>query len=105
MKEFIIENDNQPDIKFIGALLGSVSSAEGERERGEGRWTVLNLYKTKGGKYVCQTVGHTQWEGEKTRHKAEVCETAEDVQKFFGYRWLAKELYLAAGIDASVEIE
>lgn len=103
MKEFIIENDNQPDIKFIGELLGSVSSGEGDE--GAGRWTVLNLYKTKGGKYVCQTVGHTQWVDEKTRYKAEVCETAEDVQKFFGYRWLAKELYLAAGIDASVEIE
>jgi hypothetical protein len=110
METFTIEIDNAPDIRFTGELLASTYSscnqAMGSSYSGQpGRWTELDLYKTKGGKYICHQVGRTQWQGERDRFSGKVCETSEEVKEFFGHRWLAKELYAKAGIDTAVEIE
>ncbi len=65
----------------------------------------LRLYRTQGGKYICEQVGRTQWQGEHDRHSGAVCETEAEVQEFFGHGWLAKELYDRAGIQAVEVIE
>jgi hypothetical protein len=111
MEEYTLIVDNEPDIRFTGQLLAAVSSSA-ERAMGSssysgetGRWTSLSLYKTHGGKYVCHSIGRTQWQGERDRFSGKVCETLEEVKEFFGHRWLAKELYDEAGIDAFVEVE
>jgi hypothetical protein len=70
-----------------------------------GRSTTLRLYKTRGGKYVCQSAGYTQWQGEKDRYKAKVCDTQAAVIEFFGHGWLAKILYDEAGIDDVIDLE
>ncbi|MBU2735089.1 hypothetical protein HAQ00_04970 [Acidithiobacillus caldus ATCC 51756] len=110
MDTYTLEIDNNPDIRFTGELIAKVSSsgdrATGSRYSGQtGRWTTLALYKTKGGKYVCHQIGHTLWEGERDRHSGKVCDTLEEVKAFFGYRWLAKDLYAEAGIDDAVDID
>lgn len=109
MEQITLDNDNAPNVGFEGELIAEASSssnnASGYYSGSPGRWTELKLYRTKGGKLVCQTVGHTQHSGEQTRYKVGVCETEADVIEFFGHGWLAKELYSRAGITDIQEVE
>lgn len=109
MEVIVLDNDGARDVRFTGELLASTSSSANNASSyysgAPGRWTTLNLYKTKGGKFVCQSVGHTQWQGEHTRHKTQVCETEADVVAFFGHGWLAKHLYEAAEITDAQDVE
>lgn len=109
METFTLEIDNEPNIRFTGELIGYASSspdkAMGSSYSGQaGRWTELALYKTKDGQFICHQVGRTSWQGERDRFSGKVCGTLEEVKEFFGYRWLAKELYKNAGIDASITV-
>lgn len=104
-KEYTINRDNGPDLKFVGEIIGesksSSNNASGSSYSGStGRWKELTLFKTKSGKFICQLVERTQWQGERDRFKAAVCETEKEVIDFFGYSWLAKELYDNANIEA-----
>lgn len=98
-----LTRDNAPDIRFEGDLIVSVRSspnnASGSYSGSPGRWTTLRLYLSKGGRYVCHRIEHTIWEGDTDSYSATVCDTDEQVIKFFGHGWLAKELYEKAGID------
>lgn len=110
METYTLEINNAPNIRFTGELVASVASTDdramGSRFSGQtGRWTVLALYKTKGGKYVCHRIDRTRWQGERDRFSGKVCETLDEVKEFFGYNWLAKELYSEAGIDEAVDVE
>lgn len=110
MKEYIVKRDNERDIIFTGEIIATASSSP-EQSRSDysgstGRWTVLRLYRTKGGKYVCQEIGRTQWQGEHDRYRGAVCEDADCVCEFFGQGWLAKELYRdTAEIDCSIRVD
>lgn len=95
--------DGAADISFTGEKIASVSSYCSSTN--DNRWTELYLFKTAGGKFVCHQVGETRWYGERAKYKARVCETIEEVVNFFGYGWLAKELYAEAKIDAANHIE
>lgn len=110
METFKIEIDNAPDFRFTGEVVASVASSDNQamtsRYSGQtGRWTELTLYKTVGGKFVCHQIGRTRWQGERDRFSGKVCQSLEEVKEFFGHRWLAKELYVKADIDDSIEIE
>ena len=89
MEEFTIKNDDAPDIRFKGEELAKASSATNNSTR----WHVLKLWKTGGGKYICQQIGRTQWQGEVDRYKAAVCTSPAEVISFFGHGDTAKELY------------
>ncbi len=109
MDTITLEIDNAPDIRFTGERIARVSSspeqAMGSSYSGQtGRWTTLALYRTANGKYICHQIGHTQWQGERTRYSGAVCATLDEVREFFGHRWLAKELYEEAGIDSAVDV-
>lgn len=110
METFTVEIDNKPSIRFTGELVAAAASSD-DRGYGSmfssetGRWTELALYKTKGGKFICHQIGRTRWQGERDRHSGKVCETLAEVKEFFGYRWLAKELYEKAGIEAVVKVD
>ncbi|MGG7055869.1 hypothetical protein [Nitrosomonas sp. ANs5] len=110
MKKFTIERDNGQDIKFTGELLASAASspeqAMGSSYSGSvGRWTELELYRTSTGKYICHCVQRTQWQGGRDTSEAVVCDDVSEVFDFFGYGWLAKELYYSAEIDASIDLD
>jgi hypothetical protein len=107
---FEVLRDNEPNITFTGERLVNTSSSQdridGDRWSGStGRWTTLRLYRTTGGKFVAQRIGHTMWEGERTRYAAKVCETEDEVKGFFGMGWLAKDLYEDAEIDATEHVD
>ena len=109
METITLENDNAPAIRFTGELVAETSSSNNNASSyysGQtGRWTTLKLYKTKGGKFVAQSIGHTQWQGEHDRHKSAVCEDEAAVIAFFGHGWLAKDLYEEAGIEDVQDVE
>lgn len=110
MELHTISRDSAPDLVFTGVKVASARSsannAAGSSYSGQtGRWCELELYKTRGGKFVCVEIGRTQWQGERDRYNAEVCEDNAGVIKFFGHGWLAKDLYCKAGIADAVEVE
>lgn len=100
-----VERDGDRAIKFSGKLIGSASTspetARSDYSGQTGRWTVLRLYRTQAGKYVCEQIGKTRWQGEHNRYSGAVCETDQQVVEFFGLGWLAKELYDECDIDYS----
>lgn len=107
-KKFTVERDDEPAITFTGVEIASTWSC-GDRGHpnysgSTGRWTVLNLYRTKGGKLVCERIERTQWQGEHDQHEGVVCETEREIIEFFGHGRLAKELYSEADINTAVEV-
>ncbi|MDH5188493.1 MAG: hypothetical protein OEW37_05995 [Rhodospirillaceae bacterium] len=109
METYTVEIDNQPNVKFTGKKIGGASTSNNQASSyysgTVGRWTVLRLYQTAKGKYICEQINYTQHQGEHNRFSGAVCETLDEVFKFFGYRWLAKELYDDAGIECTVTVE
>ena len=109
MQTYVIARDNDTDLRFSGELLASQSSSldkESSASSGTtGRWTELRLYRTQSGKYICEQVGRTQWQGERDCCKAAVAETQEKVIEFFGTGWLAKKLYEQAAIECVLDID
>ena len=110
MEKFEIARDNGPALAFDGERIAKVSSnpniAYGSSYSGEtGRWQVLSLYKTEGGKFICERINRTQWQGERDSHHAKVCTSNKEVIDFFGHSWIAKNLYDEAGISAAERIE
>jgi hypothetical protein len=105
----IVQRDDEVNLRFTGERIGysssSANNAHSDYSGSNGRWTELKLYKTAMGKYICEQIGHTQWQGEKTRYSGKVCETVEEVLEFFGHRWLARNLYSDAGIALVQDVD
>lgn len=100
MAQWVIARDGARDLRFNGEQLATVQS-----EWTHGRRLTLALYRTDSGRYVCERIGSTQWQGEHDRHESAVCDTVQGVSEFFGFGHLSKLLYDAAGIDASEPID
>jgi hypothetical protein len=96
-QDITVWRDNAPEIAFKGACIGGASSRSQYNDNG--RWTDLYLYQTVGGKFVCYERNNSQWQGERTKHKAEVCTNHAEVVAWFGQGRVAKELYADAGIS------
>lgn len=110
MKTFTVLRNEQSAIKFSGEEVAFTKSspdqATGSNYSGSvGHWTELTLYRTAKGKYVCERVERTQWQGAKDEYYGQVCETLEEVIKFFGHGWVAQDLYHNAGIEDVIEVE
>lgn len=108
-KTIVVERAGDRDIRFVGELIGEVSSsannASSNYSGSTGRWSELRLYRSRGGKLICEQIGKTQWIGEHDRCSGAVCDTEAEVIAFFGLGWLAKELYDEAGIDYAEAVE
>jgi hypothetical protein len=105
----LVKRDGDKDISFTGELIAeaetSPETARSAYSVTTGRWVELRLYRTQGGKFICEQVGRTQWQGEHDRYSGAVCEDHAGVIEFFGNGWLAKELYEEAEISAAEEVE
>ena len=110
MECFVVEVDNGPGLRFCGKIRANVRSYSDKARVGEysgqvGRHSELSLYETAGGNFVCQLVERTRWQGESDSYDGKVCDTVEQVKEYFGYGWLAKELYRDAGIDVALTVD
>ena len=100
---FILKNDDNPDIKFEGYYLNGVSS-KWVRGQEQNRWTDLEVYLTVGGSLIFRERGLTQWQGEHDRHAVTVCKSFEDLIEAAGHGWLAKELYESLKINDAEKV-
>ncbi|MCZ8158310.1 MAG: hypothetical protein O9256_00195 [Rhizobiaceae bacterium] len=103
-----VERDGEPALTFTGVQIASARSF-GDRGHPDfsgstGRWTVLKLYRTKGGKLVAERIERTQWQGEEDQHEGIVCETEPEIVEFFGHGRLAKQLYSEAEITTAINV-
>lgn len=93
-KEYTVTRDNGMPIKFNGFLMARASSGpEGGAGTHKVRWTILKLYRTVAGQFVCEQIGRTQVKGEVDRKKAAVVILPHEVETFFGTGPLAQKLY------------
>lgn len=103
MTKYTIDRTDERKLQFDGQLLAAVESshnnASASYSGATGRWQELRLYRTAAGRYVCEQVDRTLWQGEHDRTTVRVVDTVDDVAVFFGAGWLAKDLYEAAGIE------
>ena len=103
-----LTRDGERDLCFDGVRIGAADSKWSDGIEGT-RWTKLELYQTVPEPYYCyvlSVVGRTQWQGERSRYRAYVCNDEAAViagpggQRRRTLGWLVKELLQAAGIEA-----
>lgn len=99
-ERFDVERDGEPDLRFVGYLIASANG----REHDSNSWEHYRLYRTATGKFVCSNEFASQWQGTEDVYSAAVCESTDEITKFFGFSKLAKELYAEAGIDTTLEV-
>lgn len=97
-----LDNDNAADVRFHGESIAEVSSYNPDDR--PSRWTDMILYRSTTGKYVCQVIGRTTNEGERTRYTVHVCSDENELIEKLGHGWLAKDLYDDVGIDHAIDI-
>ena len=111
-KTWTVYRDEEPDLTFEGEVIAEATS---HTQHNNLRWTELTLYRTTTNRYVVERIGRTRWEKETDSYEAFVTReethspsihrrrspARDEIKKFLGYGWLAKELYDAAEIEAS----
>ncbi|MDP1557895.1 MAG: hypothetical protein Q8K59_09240 [Nitrosomonas sp.] len=109
MEKITVKNTEGRSLRFTGELIANVESssnnAHPDYSGSVGHWQELYLWRTARGKFVGQTINFTQWQGSRDSYTAKVCGTVEEVVEFFGSGWLATELYEAADIDTSINLD
>lgn len=81
MEQVTVTRDGQPPIRFTGEELANASNYSHQGPN-QNRWTVVTIWKTKGGKYVARVVRRTQWQGESDRYSATSAATPEEIIKW-----------------------
>lgn len=82
-------------VRFEGDLLAAVDG----RRNNSVRWTELKAYRTKGGKWVIEQIGHTTVEDEETFVDVLVFDNEEQMTGKIGYGRLAEKLWKKLGIE------
>lgn len=103
-QEFTVCRRDMDDLTFDGVLLATVSSSKDSTPQNQERWSVLNLYRTRAGSYVCEEIGMSTFPGEIELTRAEVAHSVQGVIKFFGHKWLAKQLYSLAKLKTATRV-
>jgi hypothetical protein len=78
LESFTIPRDGLPFIHFTGSVLGHGSTRVTDDGQSQDRWTVADIYRTKGGKYVVALERHSCWRGERDCYIAASVETASE---------------------------
>ena len=102
-QEISLRASYAPDVCFNGILLGSAVSTDEQGVSGIhsdslARWTEIHLYKTAGGKFVCQRSELARQSPYSDFYTVRVCDTVDDVKNFIGQSDLAESLLKSAGI-------
>ena len=82
MTQYTISRDGMPPIRFTGEQIAKGS----DRVHNSTRWTNVELFLTKGGKYVASINRRTQWQGERDSTVAMSFTSAADV-----IAWLSEQ--------------
>lgn len=91
---YIIKADTGFIIHFAGEIVAKATS----RKWRKSRWTELILYKTVNGNFIAHEIGKSLIQGEREKHRAEICTSDEEIINFFGTGRLAQRLYKNADV-------
>ena len=75
IKKYIITRDGACPIAFVGELIGFGSNKNGQ----DGRWVIVEIYRTQGGKFVARINHFTCYQGEENQRAAISVATAVEV--------------------------
>lgn len=102
-----LNNDplSSKNISFEGKLIARVTSkavteliAKGLDGNLNTGWLELTLYRANTGEYICQRIHRDSRTNIKPQYEGTVCEDLNEVIRFFGSDWLARELFEEANI-------
>jgi hypothetical protein len=86
MERHIITRDGLPPISFTGELIGDADNSISRDGNRANRWTEVEIYRTKAGKYVGHVRSLTCWQGERNHDAATSTVTAGEL-----IDWLRKD--------------
>jgi hypothetical protein len=89
MKTYVVERDGTLPLRFSGEMIGF---AEDDR-------SILALYRTQAGQYVCEKIALPTARSPNEKRKANVSKTRRKIKEFFGASALAGALYTMAHVD------
>ncbi|WP_207539650.1 tunnelling fold family protein [Sabulicella rubraurantiaca] len=99
-RQYIIKRDGLPPLRFVGWQEAYVIS-----DWVGNRLTCLGLYKTRGGKFVCERDVTDVSFGQEEFLEAKACSTLAEVGEFFGHGDLAKQLYEEASLTIAEDVD
>ncbi len=106
---FNIKRDNQRPLRFTGTCIAvAKSSPDSGRSDFSGRSgvrDVLELYQTQSGGFVAARARLTQWQGARDTYDAIAASSKEEIMEFFGFGWLAMDLYATAEWDIAEDLD
>lgn len=106
---YTVHRDNQRPLRFTGTHL-AVARSSSDRSRSDfsgqvGIREILELYQSQRGDYIaCRTI-ITQWQGDHDTHEAVISSSRQEVMNYFGFGWLAMEIYAAADWDIAEDLD
>jgi hypothetical protein len=98
MESFNIEISNAPNARFTGEQIACVTANYGFTK------DKMILYRLMSGKFYCLVV-HKNLYTERAESAGALCESIEEVTKYFGWSDPAKELYKQAGFEVDVDLD
>lgn len=78
MKSYSLSRQGLPPIRFEGEIVGE-GTTHSHQGSGQNRWTEVDIYRTKGGKFVVQVARMTIWEGESDHYSAASKATPKEI--------------------------
>lgn len=102
MKQFTLDVNNGPDIRFVGKLVAQVDNLDTHAKMNY--WVEMSLYQTQGGKWIASRTKRHHNANRPEPCQAEVFEELNDITGFFGFGWMAKDLYEQAGLEFIVYV-
>jgi hypothetical protein len=82
MQKVIIKRDGLPPISFTGELLAKADNRVNRDGNRANRWTEIEIYRTKGGRFIASIRRITCWQGESDHATAGAFATASEVIEF-----------------------
>ncbi len=95
---FLVQRQDQPDLRFRGEC-----KARAESALRNGRQHAYTVFATPSGRWVAIKQGLSMWLAERDIAEVKVVDTVEELVPFFGYGWLAKAVYDQLGLTSQVE--
>lgn len=96
-----VRNDSGLDIQFMGMELAVVSSEHSEAAE----WTELRVHETENGRFVFSKSFIKRNFPDSNKFEAIVQPQLEGCISFFGYGWLAKNLYEKIGVKGFLDLD
>ncbi len=91
----ITPTDGRPAVVFEGLLVASVDT----QRPNSGRWTEIDIFRTRRGRYVIAQIGVSTIPGDQCFCSIEVSKSLQAISEHLGYSKLAAKIYANLNIE------